>query len=242
MSLPSFELLPWDSDLFGYPVARLNPEVLAPGRTPEALRTLRQEGVRLAYGIVPWEAAIARGELEALGAPMVDHKVRFRKTIQVDPGFPEGVDRWETPECPMEMEALALASGHLSRFRVDPKVPPHVFPTLYLTWIRRSVAGEIAQAVLVTRDGEALTGLTTLALDGRRAEIGLMVIDGKHRGQRLGSRLMKAAEAWAVAQGAEVIEVVTQGTNVGACALYRAAGFHLAVEQAVYHVWTESHP
>jgi hypothetical protein len=50
---------------------------------------------------------------------------------------------------------------------------------------------------------------------------------------------MAASEGYAIARGASAMEVVTQGANAGACALYAACGYAVAKEEAVYHVWME---
>jgi len=236
---PDYDLLVWDSGLFGFPVAKLTREGLAPGRISAAVEALRGLGVRLAYAMVPWGDAEARRNLEALGAPLVDRKVTFRKPLAGGSVAPSGVEEWRGSEVTPELEALALASGHQSRFRIDARVPPHVFPTLYRTWIRRSVLREIADTVLVARDGERLAGLVTLAQHGPVSEIGLVAVAEGCRGQGIGRKLMDAAEAWADGRKADALEVVTQGDNAGACALYRSSGCLVVQEQAIYHVWME---
>jgi dTDP-4-amino-4,6-dideoxy-D-galactose acyltransferase len=234
-----FSLLTWDSELFGYPVARLSPEGLRPERLSGTLEQLKGLGVRLAYAQVPWQDQATRALLDGIGAQMVDRKVTFGKAVVGGSISPAGVEAWQGVEVSAELEALALASGHLSRFRIDSRVPPHVFPTLYKTWIRRSVLGEIADGVLVIRDGGRLAGLVTLALHGSVSEIGLLAVAEDFRGKGIGRNLMAAAEAWSDEREAERLEVVTQGENAGACALYRSAGCLVVREQAIYHVWME---
>ena len=46
---------------------------------------------------------------------------------------------------------------------------------------------------------------------------------------------MEASEAWCSDRGIRVLEVVTQGANEGACALYRAAGF-----EGTYDAWART--
>ncbi|HEX9008980.1 MAG TPA: GNAT family N-acetyltransferase [Holophagaceae bacterium] len=235
----AFSLLPWDSGLFGYPVARLAPEGLRPELLPATLEQLRGQGVRLAYAQVPWSDQARRALLDNLGARMVDRKVTFGKALAGGSIPPAGVEAWPGREVSEELEALALASGHLSRFRTDGRVPPHVFPALYKAWIRRSVLGEIADVVLVAREGGSLSGLVTLAQHGPVSEIGLVAVADGFRGKGIGRKLMAAAEAWSDDRRADRLEVVTQGENAGACALYRSAGCLVVQEQAIYHVWME---
>ena len=234
----AFQVLPFDSELFGFPVARLEPGA-DPAVSIEALRARR---IRLAYAFAPWEDGEMRARLEAAGAALVDHKIRFRKELRDLPAEPTGVEAWKGSDCAPELEALALASGHQSRFFTDPRVPRHVFPELYLAWIRRSVSHEIADEVLVIQEGGAPVGLVTLAVKAGLAEIGLVAVHESQRGKGLGRRLMAAAERAAAALDASALEVVTQGANTGACALYTASGYAVAREEAVYHLWMEPVP
>lgn len=237
-----FDVLDWDSRLFGYPVARLRSHALTPGSYGNALRAMKHAGVRLAYAITPWHGREARAVIEQAGGSMVDRRVAYRKELPGTIACPADVEVWPGLDCASELESLALESGHYSRFRIDPKIPPHVFPELYLTWIRRSVRGEIAQAVLVSRRAGEITGMVTLVLNDKRAKIALMAVHRAHRGEGTGSRLMEAAEAWSHSHAAETLDVQTQGANTGACALYRAAGCSVVQEQAIYHVWLEPAP
>lgn len=238
-SAASFEVLEWDSHLFGFPVARVPGHRLRPDAVAQAVTSLRAAGIRLAYAVTPWHESDARAAIERAGGRLVDRKVRYRKAVSGAAVFPARVEAWTRSECTAELEALALESGQHSRFRTDPRVPPHVYPGLYLTWIRRSVRGELARVVLVSGEAEVLTGMITLDLKETRAEVGLMAVHAAHRRAGVGLGLMEAAEAWAHAAGAETLEVVTQGANVAACTLYQAAGCVVAQAEAVYHLWLE---
>lgn len=234
-----FDVLDWDSDLFGFPVARLRSDTLIPQAYGSVLKALKDAGIRLAYAVTPWDDRDTRTVIERAGGSLADRRVRYRKEVSETVAFPPLVEAWHVRSCTPELESLALQSGHQSRFRLDPRIPPDVFPRLYLAWIRRSVLGEIADTVLVSmRAGKAI-GMVSLKQTNTRAEVGLMAVDQAHRGEGIGLRLMEAAEAWAHAHGAETLDVVTQGANSGARTLYEAAGCSVAEEQAVYHVWLE---
>ena len=237
---PPFDVLEWDSDLFGFPVARMRSHALRPDAFEKAVASLEERGIRLAYAVTPWGAGEARQPIEQAGGRLVDRRVRYRKKMSGTTAFPAHVEAWAGSECSDELEALALESGHQSRFRIDPQVPPHVYPELYRTWIRRSVRREIAQVVLLSRDAEVVTGMVTLDLKGTRADVGLMAVHGAYRQKGVGLRLMEAAEAWSHHRGAETLDVVTQGANTGACALYEASGCLVVQEEAVYHLWLGS--
>jgi dTDP-4-amino-4,6-dideoxy-D-galactose acyltransferase len=232
-----FTLLKWDSELFGFYVARLHPDCINGNRLERAIMDLHTEGIRLAYATLPWSDDKGRVLLDRAGAFMADRKILFKKQLSYPVRMPEGVEIWPGPECSLELEALALASGHYSRFRLDPQIPSHVFPNLYAQWIQRSVRGEIADVVLVAKENGILAGMVTLTVDGEIGNIGLIAVAEGSRGLGIGRRLMVAAEAFCAARKSRWLQVVTQGTNQAACALYTACGFELAEENAVYHIW-----
>jgi len=239
----SVQQLPWDSDLMGFPVGRVEPACLgmtAPGELRAACRSL---GLRLAYIAVPWADSLLRDEASALGAELVDQKIIYSRGFDAaERHMPEALHSFEGMEATPELESLALASGAHSRFRTDPRMAASVFPKLYLTWIRRSVRREIADVVLVATRSEILAGMVTVASREDHAEIGLLAVREAFRGQGIGRQLIEGAEAWAALHGVEAMTVATQGANVAACALYGAMGYNVAQMQAMYHFWIDPLP
>ncbi|RZK29158.1 MAG: GNAT family N-acetyltransferase [Hymenobacter sp.] len=137
-----------------------------------------------------------------------------------------------------ELESLAWQSGEYSRFRLDPHFETAVFQQLYSQWLRNSLAGIIAQQVLVWRDTDRQElGLLTLGEKNHRADIGLLAVDTNARGQRIGQQLVGAARVWAVSQGYAELQVVTQGDNEPACAFYTKCGFRPVHTEHIYHLW-----
>jgi dTDP-4-amino-4,6-dideoxy-D-galactose acyltransferase len=236
-----FEPLPWDSALFGFPVARVFTHAIDAGRVSAVVEALRFAGVRLAYVSVPWTHTHATDALAQAGARCVDRKVRLRKEAISGRATPPGVESVLGTPCTSNLERLALASGGCSRFRADPGIPSIVFERLYIAWIRRSVAGEIAQDVLVIRDGSLCAGMVTVnGSDGdATGTIGLLAVDEAHRGRGYGKRLVDAAEVWCAARGMMAVEVVTQMRNTAAYGLYTACGYGIVGDEAVFHIWPE---
>jgi dTDP-4-amino-4,6-dideoxy-D-galactose acyltransferase len=248
MSKHRLELLPWDTGLFGFPVGRLTIEQPAAEEVREALDEGRKDGLHLLYCTVPWSDRRARSVLEASGAKLVDHKVKFRKRVGtvVTPGSGLQSVRGET--CGPDMDRLALVSGQFSRFRLDPRIDASVYTSLYLTWIRRSLKGELADEVLVVRPNDrgavamvtiARSDCTASRAGTASAVIGLVAVDPAMQGQGLGRSLMDGAQAWCADHEIVTLDVVTQGANQAACALYEGTGFSRVEEHAVYHCWLD---
>lgn len=234
-----FRPLPWDSALFGFPVARVSPDVVHAGLLENAIGALRSEGVQLAYVSVPWNDAAATAALALAGAVCVDRKVRYRKEAIAGRPPPPGIESVVGHPCTPDLEQLALLSGTYSRFRADPRIAPEVFEKLYVAWMHRSMAGEIARDVFVIHESSARVGMVTVAESdcGSTGTIGLIAVADGHRGKGHGKRLMLGAEAWCAARGMTTVEVVTQMRNVAACGLYAACGYGIVGDEAVFHIW-----
>ena len=132
---------------------------------------------------------------------------------------------------------LALASGKLSRFRIDPGFAPGRFEALYRAWIDNSISGRYADAVLVVRAGPRIVGMITLSAKDETGTIGLFAVDDDFRGRGLGGKLLRGALAWFAGRGCRQARVATQNANTGALAAYRATGFSIDRSANTYHFW-----
>ena len=234
------EALAWDTAFLGAPVSRILAEGAPRGELQGAVDGLRAAGVRLAYlfSNVPLPVADA----EALGARLVDRKVSYRMEadgLAVRQPAPDVVPY--TPDLSQaDLERLAVEAGRYSRFRVDPDFPQERFIALYSEWLRKSLTGEIADAVMVVADTGRVHGLVTVAQAQGGGKIGLVAVDAACRGRGLGRQLVEAAKAWFAARGAAFAEVVTQQDNAAACRLYETCGFRVHQVQFIYHLWLRS--
>lgn len=236
-----YEILGWDSAMFGFPVARAS---ATEDRTAmaAAVADARRHGVRLVY-LLTESDAVARiadslngtliGErvtfARAVTATDVDRLLSADRTIAVEPLLVE------TPTA--ELLQLARDAGRYSRFRVDPRVPEGVFERIYDAWIINSLNGLIAENVLVTRHGSTISGLVTVGAKNGRADIGLLSVREDSRGRGLGKALVNATLEWAVRRQLEAAQVVTQRANVAACRLYESCGYTIERGERVFHFW-----
>jgi dTDP-4-amino-4,6-dideoxy-D-galactose acyltransferase len=231
------EALAWDSGFLGVPVSRIVAEGASQPELADAVARLRAAGVRLAYLFA--DEPLAADDARALQARLVDRKVTYRMEADALPTrhpLPDVVPY--TADMPQaDLEQLAIESGKYSRFHVDPDFPQDRFVALYTQWLRKSLSGEIADAVLVAAPDGRPRGLVTLAQSGPAGQIGLVAVDEACRGKGLGRQLVEAAKGWFAAQGASFADVVTQQDNVPACRLYETCGFRVHRVQSVYHLW-----
>ncbi|MCK6488896.1 MAG: GNAT family N-acetyltransferase [Planctomycetes bacterium] len=239
--LPELEPLPWDSSHFGFGVARCTYARPRSGQLAELRTRMRAASLRLCYLF----AEAAEGPDSDLDpqAPLVDLKTTFVRALTgLGPAAAEPALRpLRGTALTPALLALTIASGWSSRFRRDPCLPAAKADALYEIWIRRSLAGEIADQVFAWCDNgsDQPLGFVTIALREDMGSIGLIAVAPAARGRGIGASLVDAALRHASAKGAQRLEVVTQGANQEACRLYQRCGFTLAQRSRVFHVWAD---
>lgn len=239
--LPELEPLSWDSAHFGIGVARCSIARPQFDQLAGLRARMRAAGLRLCY-LFAEEVDGPAVDLDPL-APLVDLKTTFARSLDgLAPAEAEPALRplRGTPITPALL-GLAIASGWSSRFRRDPRMPAAKADALYEIWIRRSLAGEIADQVFAWCDpgSDQPLGFVTVALHEGVGNIGLIAVAAAARGRGIGARLVYAAMRYAATQGAQRLEVMTQGANQEACRLYQRCGFSLVLRSRVFHVWAD---
>jgi dTDP-4-amino-4,6-dideoxy-D-galactose acyltransferase len=227
-----FTPLAWDSEFFGMRVGRVDDASASDAALAGALERARVDGFSLVY----WLAV--RNELDPGllsrfgGARVSGHRV-YARALTRPPQDP-AVRVTSALQRPVDarLRSLALLAGHLSRFRVDARLPAQSGDRMYELWIARSLSGEIATDVLVAGDDE---GLVTVRVSGATATIGLLAVDPTRQGRGLGRALLAAAERRAFDAGATLVEVATQAENVAACRLYESGGYGVATDGSYHH-------
>jgi dTDP-4-amino-4,6-dideoxy-D-galactose acyltransferase len=233
------EILPWDSQFFGWTVARLTDPKMPLDRLSAVLSDLKAQGVKLVY----WARtdALPPSDAQALGARLVDEKTTFamdlRACSEIAMADVAGVEAYDPAMPSADLIALALQSAQYSRFGMDPDIPSEKAQGLYRIWMERSLRKEIAQEVLVLREGERVVGMVTLGEKSGRGDIGLIAVDAASRGKQHGQKLVRAAQQWFIAKGYGTGQVVTQGGNLPACRLYQKCGYSVDKLEHFYHLW-----
>ena len=234
-----YQILNWDTDFFGVTVARITEPVLNELEVSDILLELKAKGVHLVY----WPSSCElKGEfVKRFGGRLVDNKMTFAmdlRRLSSDEFISTDIVEAYTQSMPIrDIEGLAIQSGEYSRFGVDHNIPREKFAALYKIWINRSLRKEIAEEVLVIREGDRVVGMVTLGNKNGRGDIGLIAVDKNYRGKKFGEKLVRAAQKWFVKNGYEYGQVVTQGMNIPACNLYKKCGYSIQTVEYYYHFW-----
>jgi dTDP-4-amino-4,6-dideoxy-D-galactose acyltransferase len=238
--------LAWDTDHFGFSVARMHVRGSDLGAARRQLELARETNINLVY----WQTETGEPAPSALlvefGGKCVAKRVLFQADLSAAEiaEAPEAEGKLLLREYPRSsassaLRSLALAAGEFSRFRLDSNIPKEKFDSLYTIWIERSTRRELADKVLIAEDASdgRLLGMITIAAQDKTANIGLISVDARERGRGVARLLMHGAHRWMISKGCRHARVVTQLANIPASRLYESCGYRLVQVHDWYHFW-----
>jgi dTDP-4-amino-4,6-dideoxy-D-galactose acyltransferase len=229
------EVLSWDSAFFGFPVARIKKAASDWGNIMDELYS---KGVSLAY----WQSEMGNSEFRRFAqennAILVDIKTTYTFSLNnVTLQVPGNIKAYEKDKPDEELLNLAVQCGAYSRFQTDQNISREKFEELYRLWMVQSVNKTMADDVLVYYANEQAVGVVTVYVSNGNGNIGLIGVDEQFRGKGIGKALINAAKEYFRERGIERLDVVTQGMNQQACALYERTGFTVCEQTEFYHFW-----
>jgi dTDP-4-amino-4,6-dideoxy-D-galactose acyltransferase len=233
----SYEILDWDSNFFGFKVARINLDHTSPVDLDGVFEEIKKERVRLVYLSSPVRLNNDQSISLNYSGVFVDEKITYVKDIEEACYNCENIIKFEQLEPTSQMISLAYESGVYSRFKVDDKIGSEKFEELYKLWIENSVNKSIASDVLIYSKNSQILGLITLGEKNSVGDIGIVSVDARARGIGIGKELIYSAISLFEKNGYSKVQVVTQGDNIPACKLYERCGFNVEKVEYLYHYW-----
>ncbi|MHB1132072.1 MAG: GNAT family N-acetyltransferase [Chloroflexota bacterium] len=231
--------LPWDTDFWGFRVARLDGGMLSPPLANAVDAWCGAEGVRCLYFLARPDDYLTTCTAADRGYRLVDIRLTLRNsTLATCFDAPPGVRvRLASPADLPALRSIALDNYQDTRFHYDTNFPRKSCRALYETWITVSLEG-YAQAVLVAEwRGEAAGYLTCHVDSPAEGRIGLVGVAGGAQQHGLGHALVRSALLWFGERGIGQVSVVTQGRNCAAQRLYQRCGFVTKELGLWYHKW-----
>jgi ribosomal protein S18 acetylase RimI-like enzyme len=230
--------LPWDTEQFGFPAARLDfllGDDLAT-LLELVLDSARDGGVRHLVARVPaWDLsgvhALARSGFEYL-----DGLQTFSLRPAPDPGYTSSIVRKYRRSDLSSILQIARTSYSCDRFHADAALPRGTADRVNEAWVRNCCSGGAADIVLVAEDEEQVLGFAASQVDSNASSdlglplgtIVLVATSQQARRRGIARDLTRASLAWFAERGAAMVEVGTQLTNVPAARLYESCGFRQA--------------
>lgn len=239
---PLVELLPWDTEFFGRRIGRARTGRLDATTAARLIGEAAEAGVECLYFAAAADDFATVLAAEERGFHLVDVRVVLERPADVpavaaaDEG--EFVIDAARPEDLPRLEQIATQIARLSRYAADPRFSRAETERLYRVWIGNACNGYV-DAILIAREragGDAL-GFVGTKMHGELCDLQLVGVALEERQRRIGRALVTAGIAWARAQGAKRLQVVTQGRNVAAQRLYQQLGFLTTEVKLFYHLW-----
>lgn len=225
--------LEWDSQFFHMNIAKIETDLLSIN-VDEELKDLQVKNLDLVYIEIPFSKEYKAPH--SLGK-LVDVKCVYEIFVDTPDYYIQDEHISICKDYSEELYSLALQAGHKSRYKTDPLFEKGEFERFYKTWVINSLNGEIADCVFVYLENGIIKGFITLKIKDDCGSIGLFAVDSSIRGKGIGHRLMDAAVNFTLSKGKNIIRVVTQQDNFGACRFYEKYGFKRMSTNSVFHKW-----
>lgn len=238
----TYKILTWDSDFFGFNVARIEGSYHSGTDLSKILDDLKMLGVTLAYWSRDPVCELSNADAIKNDGKLVDRRAVFQgNTSSLENTSRELIDivikSVGADFDAKKIESLAIQAGSFSRFKLDAMIPGEKFQELFKLWAINSVSRQIADECFIATVGDHICGLITVSARNGVATIGLIAVSETSRGKKIGSHLVLRVADWATDRGIFSVEVVTQLNNVPACEFYTKSGFQLSSVSNTYHFW-----
>lgn len=235
-------LLAWDSEYWGFPVARIKGNKLTKRAAEKVIRWCGKHKVRCLYFIADGTCAKTLEAAWNHGFRFVDVRVDMQvgASSVILPSRKDGDCREARQEDLSAMERLARTAHVDTRFFKDTSFDRKKAAEMYALWIARDYRDHKVFVAATTNSPRSVLGYATAKMARKETgRIGLVAVSPAARGCGLGHLLVKNATAWCHSRGAKCVRVATQGTNIAALRLYERCGFKVAEVKIWFHRWFE---
>lgn len=235
------QFLDWDSEFFGYRIARYRGSRCLSGDVAAIRAECAADSIDCVYVLADVADTESICALQENRAYMADARVTFAADMGVEIRFDAAPRHIVRPAIDSDIPALAsiAAVGHRdTRFYADRHFATERCDRLYRVWIEKSCQGR-ADAVLVAEDGahQPIGYVTCHGKGAASGHIGLIAVKEEARGSGAGFALLQAALDWFVSNGVASLTVATQLRNVRALRFYGRAGLTISSVELWFHLW-----
>jgi dTDP-4-amino-4,6-dideoxy-D-galactose acyltransferase len=237
MNAALFEYLDWDSNFFGFRIARLTSQILTPELVGACRSWCAANHIECLYFLSVSNDVSTASLAHANGFELVDIRVTLKHSLRDYIACPAPAIR---PFCSSDaprLREIARVSHGDSRFYYDPRFPRSRCDAFYETWIERSFSGWADIVLVAVLDGAAEGYITCHLAPSGDGSIGLVAVSRESQGKGLGKQLVIAALEYFCRHNRKLVTVVTQGRNITSQRVYQRCGFLTQAVQLWYHFW-----
>lgn len=234
------ELLPWDGEFWGFPIARVRGRTLTPDSLASIDRWCEERSISCLYFLATFDDPTTVRCAEDGGFRLVDGRVTAAvSSSRFASDDPVGVVI--RPAISSDVSALrGIASEGYSttRFYFDRHFPRARCGLLYERWIAESCHGFADQVFVADIDGMPVGYITChLPTGEEEARMGLINVASHARRRGIGQALIRHALDWFAERQIPRMIGVTQARNVAIQAFNDRCGFVTQSFELWYHKW-----
>lgn len=232
------EPLPWDTEFFGFPIARVDLE----GATVERLQALEEEasalGIVCGYGVLDPAVGDAAYLVQAFGHRIVEVALTFgRPATPFTPRPTASKVRRGTADDLDLLEPAIVPLAPWSRFGADPRFGAEAALRMHRAWVARAAAGGDERLLLVAEDETGVTGVATHV----RSPVPRVDIMGVTR-QGSGASWALMADFIDWAGGGPVEAGPCAARNISPLRFLEHCGFSVVRTEYRFHRWFDEAP
>ena len=226
-------LVPWDTDIFGFPVAQISQLDLGPPGTSssavfDSFETwCSSHDVRLVSCRLDHTRIRESMELEAHGFRFVEIVYEPRRDGLGDvpsPGHDIEVTDATQADLPA-IAAIAATAFTTGRFLLDPRLPPDLSHRRYASWVRSAFTAPPQRVLKAESAGELVGFFIVERRDDASVYWHLTAVAPEQQGRGIGLSLWRTMLRRHAAEGATFVETTISGHNLAAINLYARLGF-----------------
>jgi dTDP-4-amino-4,6-dideoxy-D-galactose acyltransferase len=239
VAAPACELLDWDSEFFGFPIARVRGSVLTDASAASIDAWCEEREIHCLYLLADADDPETARVAGSSGYRQVDVRLTLRHELEPLPhrGSDALVRDADGDDIPWLRELAARSHDH-SRFFHDPGFDRRRCGELYATWMEAGTRDPDRWVLVAELEGSPVGyQLITPGEDGGTTQMNLLAVDEAHRGRRLGRTLLAEGLRRAHSHGSTAVETATQERNEASLQAHLALGFTGTRRQVWHHKW-----
>lgn len=235
----SFSALPWDSEFFGFPIAKVELTDRSPGELMAIEDAARADGIVCLYGSLDPAAPTASAVVQGLGWRFVEAAV-MASLHPREPQLaqPPGISvRPGTADDLPELAPLVALLAPWSRFAADPRFGQDAALRVQTAWIERAArctTGEFDLVVAVNDDDDAIVASISRA---REPEPVIDTISTLAVGAGAARLLVQVSRAWA--GDGPLLGGPIAARNTTASCFVQTLGYRASWTRYLYHRWLD---
>jgi dTDP-4-amino-4,6-dideoxy-D-galactose acyltransferase len=239
------EFMPWDSDVWGFPVARVRGGTLTLDKRRDIDRWCEERGIRCLYFLAAFDDPMTVRCAEDGGFHLVDARMTFqRPTEHLERLVQDARPPWATIRLAVQsdlepLRQIAAESFLDTRFYFDQHFPREKCGAYFERWLVDSFKGFADLILVADRDGEPVGCATFKVIENgeRTARSGLLLVAQNARRRGVARALKMASLDWYAEQQVPTMTVATQARNIATQVLNQRCGFILQSVDLWYHKW-----